>query len=178
MNRVVLGWVAAGGIAYAALPWYALEDGIFTLGWLSKYPFDRAVGPALVQALVFGRFSLLPVIAFLVAPLAMWTVKAQTVRSTLLLAAGAGGIAWIALQGFAVAGQPGVGIGGLVVVAALLMIFCIGIAARGAFNGDRFVSGGIGAVVALVAVFVFYPVSRVLVGAVQDGSGAFELREF
>src|SRR5207244_5322612 len=89
------------------------------------------------------------------------------------LSVGASGMTWVALQGFAVGGQPGIGIGGLVVVAALLMIFCGGMAAKGAFNGDRFVSGGIGAVVALVVVFVFYPVSRVLVGAVLDNSGAF-----
>src|SRR2546427_9348597 len=85
---------------------------------------------------------------------------------------------WIAVQGFAVGGQPGIGVGGLVVFAALLMLFCVGMAATGAFNGDRFVSGGIGAVVALVVVFVFFPVSRVLVGAFEDSSGAFAPSEF
>src|SRR5262249_58173152 len=94
-------------------------------------------------------------------------------RSALLLVAGAGGAAWIAIQGFAVGGQPGIGVGGLVVAASFLMLFCLGLAARGAFNGDRFVSGSIGAVIALLAGFVFYPVCRVLVGALEDSSGAF-----
>src|SRR5262249_16322353 len=58
------------------------------------------------------------------------------------------------------------------------MLFCLGLAATGAFNGDRFVSGGIGAVIALVVVFVFYPVCRVLVGALEDSSGAFPPGEF
>ena len=123
-----------------------------------------------------ARLSLLPVALFLLAPLAIRI--AGGARATLLLAAGAGGTAWIAIQGFTVGGQPGIGIGGFVVAAALLMLFCMGMAVTGAFNGDRFVSGGIGAVVALVVVFVFYPVARVLGGAVQDNTGALALREF
>ena len=178
MDRAVLGWAAAGGIAYALLPWYAIEDGIFGFGWLSGYPTDRAGAPALVQALLHGRFALLPVAVFLLAPLAVRGVRGASARPALLLTVGAGGTAWIAVQGFAVDGQPGIGVGGLVVFAALLMLFCVGMAAKGAFNGDRFVSGGIGAVVALVVVFVFFPVSRVLVGAVEDSSGAFAPSEF
>src|SRR3989454_684089 len=92
MDRAVLGWAAAGGIAYALLPWYAIEDGVFSFGWLSGDPTDRAGAPALVQALLHGRLALLPV--------------------------------------------------------------------------------------ALVVVFVFFPVSRVLVGAVADSSGAFAPAEF
>src|SRR3989441_751997 len=178
MDRAVFGWAAAGGIAYALLPWYAIEDGIFGFGWLSGYPTDRAGAPALVQALLHGRLTLLPVVVFLLAPLAVRGVRGAGDRPALLLTVGAGGTAWIAVQGFAVGGQPGIGVGGLVVFAALLMLFCVGLAAKGAFNGDRFVSGGIGAVVALVVVFVFFPVSRVLVGAVEDSSGAFAPSEF
>ena len=178
MDRAVLGWAAAGGIAYALLPWYAIEDGIFGFGWLSRYPTDRAFAPALVQALLHGRLTLLPVAVFLLAPLVVRGAGSTRARPTLLLAVGAGGMAWIAVQGFAVGGQPGIGVGGLVVFAALLMLFCVGLAAKGAFNGDRFVSGGIGAVIALVGVFVFFPVSRVLVGAFEDSSGAFAPSEF
>src|SRR2546425_757617 len=178
MERAVLGWAAAGGIAYALLPWYAIEDGTFGFGWLSGYPTDGGVAPALAQVLRHGRLALLPVAVFLLAPLAVRGVRSAGVRAALLLTVGAGGTAWIAVQGFAVGGQPGIGLGGLVVFAALLMLFCVGLAATGAFNGDRFISGGIGAIVALVVVFVFFPVSRVLVGAVEDSSGAFAPTEF
>jgi iron(III) transport system permease protein len=178
MDRVVLGWAATGVIAYALLPWYAIEDGIFGLGWLSRYPTDRAVSPALVQALFHGRLFLLPLVLFLLAPLAIRTAKGVAARSALLLTVGTSGLAWVAIQGFAVGSQPGIGVGGFVVVTALLMLFCVGLAARGAFNGDRFVSGGIGAVIALVVVFVFYPVSRVLVSAIEDSTGAFAPRDF
>ena len=143
MNRAARGWTAAGGIAYAILPWYGIEDGTFGLSWLSKYPIDRAVGPALVQALVYGRLSLLPLVVCLLAPLAIRSPSGTGAPSSVLLAAGAGGMAWIALQGFAVGDQAGIGIGGLVVAAALLMIFCVGLAAKGASTatassaGDR-----------------------------------------
>src|SRR5213593_2276802 len=177
MDRAVLGWAVAGGIAYAFLPWYALEDGIFGFGWLSGDPTDRIGAPALVQALLHGRLALLPVAVFLLAPLAVRGFRGAGASPALLFTVGAGGTAWIAVQGFAVGGQPGIGVGGLVVFAALLMLFCVGMAAKGAFNGDRFVSAGIGAVVALV-VFVFFPVSRVLVGAFEDSSGAFAPSEF
>ena len=144
MDRVVVGWAAAGVIAYALLPWYGIEDGFFSLGWLRGYPASRAAGSALVQAFLLGRVSLLPVALFLAAPLIVRTASAET-RSWVLLVAGAGGAVWIAIQGFAVGGQPGIGVGALVVAAAFVMLFCLGLAARGAFNGDRFVSGGIGA---------------------------------
>jgi iron(III) transport system permease protein len=177
MDRVVVGWAAAGVIAYAFLPWYGIEDGLFSLGWLREYPASRAAGSGLVQALFHGRVSLLPVALFLAAPLIIRTARAEA-RSWPLLAAGAGGAVWIAIQGFAVGGQPGIGVGALIVAAAFVMLFCLGLAARGAFNGDRFVSGGIGVVIALVVVFVFYPVGRVLVGALEDSSGAFAPGEF
>src|SRR5262245_32962021 len=177
MDRVVVGWAAAGLIAYAFLPWYGIEDGLFSLGWLRGYPASRAAGPALVQALLHGRLSLLPGALFLAAPLIVRTASAEA-RSRVLLVAGAGGAVWVTVQGFAVGGQPGIGVGALVVAAAFVMLFCLGLAARGAFNGDRFVSGGIGVVIALVVVFVFYPVSRVLVGALEDSSGAFAPGEF
>src|SRR2546426_8903884 len=178
MDRAVLGWAVAGGIAYALLPWYAIEDGIFGFGWLSGYPTDRAGAPALPQPPFRGPLPLPPGPVSPPPPLAAGGGGGAGARPALLLTVGAGGTAWIAVQGFAVGGQPSIGVGGLVVFSALLMLFCVGLAAKGAFNGDRFVSGGIGAVVALVVVFVFFPVSRVLVGAVEDSSGAFAPSEF
>src|SRR5882672_11515246 len=100
MDGAVLGWAVAGGIAYALLPWYAIEDGIFGFGWLSGYPTDRAGAPALVQALLHGRLTLLPVAVFLLATLAVRGVRSGA-RPALLLAVGAGGMTWIAVQGFA-----------------------------------------------------------------------------
>jgi iron(III) transport system permease protein len=178
MDRTAVRWAIVGGVAYLLLPWYAIEDGFFAVSWLRRYPADSAVAPGLLQALFHQRLWLLPVGAFVLAPLAVAGAVRERARAALLLAAGGGGMVWVGLQGFAVGGQPAMGIGGGVVFAALLMIICAGLAARGAFNGDRFVTGGIGAVIALVVIFVFFPVSRVVVGAVQDNAGAFAPGEF
>jgi len=63
----VLIWLAAGWAGFALLPWYGLEDGITRTPvrfWLG----DEA-GTGLVQALMHGRWWLLPLAACLAAPL-------------------------------------------------------------------------------------------------------------
>ena len=53
------------------------------------------------------------------------------------------------------------------------MLLCHGLAARGWCRGDAFVVSAIGLVVALIAVFVFFPVTTILASAVRDDAGAF-----
>ena len=53
------------------------------------------------------------------------------------------------------------------------MLLCHGLAARGWCRGDAFVVSSIGLVVALIAVFVFFPVTTILASAVRDNAGAF-----
>jgi iron(III) transport system permease protein len=187
-----LWWPAIGVIGFVALPWYVVEDGVLGARWLRAYPAGDAVAPALLQAALHGRPWLWPTLLCLAAPfLVLRRSKSDPGRAAVLLAAGGLGMAWIAAQGFAIGpqgwswkalealagplarGQYGVGLGGLVVFAACLVFFCQGLAARGNFRGDSFVAASVGAVVALVAVFVFFPVSRVLVSALQDNEGAF-----
>jgi iron(III) transport system permease protein len=103
--------------------------------------------------------------------------------------AGAGGLAWTALQGLAIdhrgwsaawlAGlfgspgprQAGFGTGAFVFCLACLVLLCHGLAARGFVKGDAFLVSAIGLVVALVIVFVFWPVLIVLSSAVRDDTG-------
>ena len=187
-----LAWPGIGAIGFAVLPWYAIEGGFFGVRWLALYPADATVAPGLLQALLHRRPWLLPAVLCLLAPLlVLRRTKSDPRRAAVLLAAGGLGMAWIALQGFAIGvngwswgflgslfgplgrGQVGMGFGGLVAFAVCLVLFCEGFAARGYFHGDSFVAGSVGAVVTLVLIFVFFPVSRVLVSAVQDNDGAF-----
>ena len=52
------------------------------------------------------------------------------------------------------------------------------LAARGWCRGDAFVTSSIGVVVALIVVFVFFPVSTILASAFQDNNGDFAPAEF
>ena len=60
-----------------------------------------------------------------------------------LVVLGGGGFLYILVGGFAIAGQPGVGAGTVVVAASLLLLFSLGLAARGSFQGDAFVAGAV-----------------------------------
>jgi len=68
------------------------------------------------------------------------------------------------------------GLGAAVVATSLVMLFALGLAARGFFKGDAFVAGAVVVVTVLVGLFTFYPVARILLGAVQAGDGALSGR--
>src|SRR4030095_16709245 len=86
------------------------------------------------------------------------------------------GFLYLVVQGFVIGGQPGMGIGAAVVAASLLMLFSLGLAARGFFRGDAFVAGAVVVVAVLVGLFTFYPVARIVLSAVQGSDGALSVR--
>ena len=191
MNRTVALWLATGWVGYAVLPWYAADDGFWRFAWLAVYP-DAETAPAAVQALTYGRVWLLPLGLCLLAPVAViGRRKTDPTVGRLLALAGGCGLAFMLAQGFAIGlhgwswpalealfgplgdRQIGMGYGALLVASAFLFLFTTGLAARGYVNGDAFVVGSIGLVVALVAAFVFFPVVEILVSAVQDNRGNF-----
>jgi len=191
-NRTVVLWLAVGWVGFAVLPWYAIDDGFWTFVWLDGYIVEVDHAPALFAGLLADRPWLLPVALALAAPIAiLGRPKTDPFYAAVLLAAGGLGLAYVLLQGFAVGlggwrwgflegwfgpievRQFGMGYGALLVCGALLFLFSQGIAAKGAVNGDVFVVGSISLIIALVAVFIFFPVSRILVSAIQDNEGAF-----
>jgi iron(III) transport system permease protein len=158
LRRSVIVWSLVGGAGLVLLPWYATSDG---------------AGPGKLQLLVPGLA--------LLAALALRNLPSRLGRTTLgfrLMVLGAGGFIYIAAQAFAVGGQPGMGPGAAVVATSLLMLFATGLAARGFFKGDVFITGAVVAVGALVALFTFYPVARILLSAVQASDGALSGRAF
>ncbi len=192
MRRSVVLWLAVGWVGLAVLPWYAIEDGFWNFAWLDSYPVDSDVGPALLQGLGHGRWWLLPVCLALAAPLGIlgrW--KTDPWFAAVLLMAGGFGLAYTLAQGFAIGirgwefealetafgelgdRQFGMGYGAVLVCGAFLFFLTEGIAARGAIKGDVFVVGSIGLVIALVAAFIFFPITRILISAVQDNDENF-----
>jgi len=106
------------------------------------------------------------------------------------------GLALIAAQGFAIGlhgwtlealaaafggpgpSQSGMGAGAGLTSLSLLILLCHGLAARGWCRGDAFVVSAIGLVLALITIFVFFPVSTILASALQDNQGRFAPGEF
>lgn len=193
MSRALAAWVGVGGAGFLVLPWHAVEDGFWSLQWLMDgYPFGVEHAPAAVQAAAHGKTWLAPIALFLLVPLAAAAGGARRApRSTALLAAGAGGLGWVVFQGLAIGvdgwafpgpetlfgplegRQSGMGYGALLTCAAFLFILTQGCAARGMAGGDGFTTGAIGLVIALIAAFILWPISHILLGALVDDSGDY-----
>lgn len=169
--------LALGLLALAVLPWYG----------------DRIDGSAMALAFFAERWWLAPAVLGWLAALMAWRLHRGSIwRGRLMLAGALFGLAWILLQGFAVGmhgldwawfslfgpvtqGQPGLGWGGFLALAFFTLLLSQGMAALGKFRGDGFVSGAVWSIGLLVLLFVFFPVSRVLLSAFTGTSGALDL---
>ena len=202
MNRMLWFWLAIGWIGFVILPWYQQEYGFWTLEWLfDGYPTYVDYAPAILQGTLLEKFWLLPIGLFLAGPLMLVRQGRNHAKyAHILIISGLGGLIWMVGQGFAIgisgwsAGwlealfgpidvrQYGLGYGAMFVAASYLVILCAGLAAAGAMRGDVFVTSAIGTVIALVALFVFFPVARILTSAFVDFdgnlSGAAFIRNF
>ena len=190
-------WLGLGWAGFVALPWYLPQD--LTL-WRALAGVwggaDTASG--LLQVLRHSRPWLGIAAVGLGAGLVAW--RLPTLRSPAGRAQGrwlAGGaalaLAGLLASGFAIGaqgwafeslgrafgplptGQPGIGLGGAVVLLALLMLLGTGIARLGGFKGDAFVASAVVLSTALLLLFVALPVAKALVGAVQDEGGAWSI---
>ena len=195
---ILLLWLVAGWVGFVLLPWYGVEDGFFSFAWLGEgWPFDDDVAPAAFLLAAGEKPWLWPlVLPLLVAPLALVRPKTDPLHGAILIAAGGFGFAWLMAQGFAIGirgwnyewlealfgpledRQFGMGYGALLLASSFLFLFTQGIAARGAVRGDVFVVGAIGAVVALVGIFVFFPIARMLTAAFRGDEGGYALAAF
>ena len=176
-NYTMPALLALGILALAALPWYG----------------ERVEGSALSLAFSSGRWWLAPPLMGWLAVLAGWRLHRTSVWHGRVITVGAlFGLTWILLQGFAVGmrgldwawfsvfgtvseGQPGLGWGGFLALGLFTVLFSQGIAAMGKFRGDGFVSGSVWTIGLLVALFVFFPVARVLVSAFTGPTGHLDL---
>ena len=198
MNRTLAFWMSIGWAGFLVLPWYLIEDGFWALEWIADgYPLDQDYAPALVHVFQGSATWLAPIAFFLLLPLlTIGRRRSDPITSLALFVAGIGGFVWVFGQGFAIGisgwqyewmeasfgvldtRQYGMGYGALMVCAAFLFMTTQAIASRGVMGGDIFVTGAIGLVVTVVAVFIFYPVSGILLSAVTDESGAFSIPVF
>ena len=152
-DRWLLGFAALALAAALVLPWSAGSGASAT---------SLALGGA---ATVHAPLLL----AALVALIAAWRSRfvALTVAAGFALVWGLG-------QGFA-AGPSGAnfGIGAALALIAFTLLFARGLARCGQFRGDSTVATIVIATAGLLLLFIFYPVGRSLVSALQDSHGDF-----
>ena len=191
-RRAIVGWWLLGALACVLLPWYLSADKTL-LQSLPGVLGGADTASAVVQALAHGKSWLWSVIVGL-ALCAVGVALPGGRRQGAWLIAGAGlGLAGLLGSGFAIgargwafesldaslgalpAGQAGLGLGGVLALASLLMLFGLGLARRGFFRGDLFVACAVVGCSALLLLFVALPVLRALAGAFFDEGGALSL---
>jgi iron(III) transport system permease protein len=188
-------WILVGWASFLLLPWYLVDGGLFSGQWLvDGYPFDKNYAPAAFLIMQGEKLWLTPLLIPLIMPLfAFKREKSDPLYAQILILTGAIGFSWLIIQGFSIGirgwnyewlsslfgkldgRQFGMGYGGLFLASSFLFLLTQGIAARGAINGDVFVVGAIGFVLAIVGAFVFFPIVNMLMAAfiTEDGSYSF-----
>ncbi|MEN8873367.1 MAG: iron ABC transporter permease, partial [Pacificibacter sp.] len=192
MKRTVLFWLVVGLISFALLPWHMTRDGVFSFDWLR----DGTPSTGLAMILQAGNWWLAPVgLAFVAALAVHFTVRNPIQRARMTVMIAISGLVWAALQGLVIvqrgprvfeglltgdavsAGQSGLGLGAGICLISLLFALTVSMSQTGKGRGDAFIVSTIGLIIALVGVFVFYPVMHILVRAFEV-DGGYSLTEF
>ena len=189
MRRIALFWLVIGMLGYILLPWYMVSEGFFTLTWLIDTDTSNPSG--LSAALNGNIWLYAPLAGFSIAAFGLIQSIPHITAARIFVTSGSAGLILLALQGLLIVNAPsehslfegysqiGMGAGALLTAAGFLFIVTTGISGLGRGRGDAFITGLIGAVVALVAVFVFYPMSFILIRAFELKQGAgLGLQEF
>ncbi|NTF83742.1 iron ABC transporter permease [Agrobacterium rhizogenes] len=180
-----------GIAALILLPWYRIEGGFFGFGWLSSFPGDPSTAPGLLEIAQHGRWWLAAAVVLLLLGGVARFLSNPMHRGALLAWAGGLGVFFLTLQGLAIVtsgwswtisetlfgaladGQPPMGAGAVLTGIVFVLLFSFGLAERGVMKGDAFVVSAIAMLIILVAIFVFYPVGSMFVGAFQAFDGSF-----
>ncbi|MGB5987256.1 MAG: iron ABC transporter permease [Desulfobacterales bacterium] len=165
--HITLLWLGAGFAAYWALPWLALEYGLFDTTrdeYIAALGWQRGGGSL---ALPLGLLCLMP-LPWLGLPL-------KPLGWIFSLVSAAGGI--LIFQDF-IRNANSMGLGCAVILMVLGALFAIGIAKIGFQRGDTFISGSVIFVIGMVVVFIFYPVAQIFFKVLLDGEGTFAPLQF
>jgi len=195
MRRVIGLPLAVAWLGFAVLPWSAIGgSGFFAFQWISAWPLAPAAAPAMVQLARLGRWWFLPLLVALLVPLLVIVrppegPDARARAAVPLLIAGTLGLASVFTLALAIdidgwtwkplaqvfgelpRRQPGLGYGAFAFAAGMLVLLCHGFALRGFAKGNTFVAAAIGASIALVGLFTFYPLARLFLRAFLDADG-------
>jgi iron(III) transport system permease protein len=177
--------LAIGALGMLALPWYRIAAGFFGFGWVSSFPGTEETAPALLHIFFYGHWWLGLFALILLAVGLVRLLPTPDQRGQLTAWLGGVGLVLLLLQGFVIGyddwsvpalravfgplgnGQQAMGAGALLTGLAFVLIFAFGLAEQGVLKGDAFVIAAIAVLVVMVAIFVFYPVGRMFIGALH-----------
>jgi len=133
-------------------------------------PWGAGGGASAAARAVAGTASMWPLLAAAAAvPVLAWWGR---VTGTALAAAAA--VLWAFGTALAAgASGPAFGIGAALALTALTVCFSRALARHGVFGGDATIASLVVVIAALLAIFIFYPVGRSLIAAIQDSQGRF-----
>lgn len=181
-------------VALFLLPWYAIETSFWNFSWLfgSKSSFQNKS----TFLHIYNNSSVIyaPLIAaLLIATFFTWRLKNDVSLAKLYVGISIFSIGYIIIQAFFLDGfihlaidqnsdgfkyPLGLGIGGFLTCVSFLFLLTTGVSGLGKGRGDAFIIGIIGAILALVLVFVFYPVSQILVQAFTGEEQRLDIGHF
>lgn len=188
--------LALGVAAMLLLPWYRVQRGFLSFEWLGDFPGQASAAPGIMQIFAHGHPWLIVTLVALIVAMAARLIADPMRRGSLLAMAGGFGLLFMALQGLAIGfggwswtvsetlfgplagGQPSMGAGAVLLSLSFVLMFAFGLAERGVMRGDAFIVSTISMLAFLVAVFVFYPIISMFVGAFQDFDGSVNLSGF
>ncbi|MBP6895356.1 MAG: iron ABC transporter permease [Pseudacidovorax sp.] len=194
-NAAAWSCIAIGLVAYALLPWYAIQD----TSWWQALPGIWREGDAadgLIQAAKQGRPWLFAGLAGLVLCMIGSSLAPGRAQGRWWLAGGGLGALALAVSGLAIGArgwsfaalntlfgelqvnQFGIGIGGFVVFAMLVVLAAFGLARLGFFRGDLFVSAAVVGCGMVLLMFIGWPVGKALSAAFFDEDGHASLAAF
>jgi iron(III) transport system permease protein len=173
-------WIAAL-IGAVILPWHMPQNGQTLVGLFGFGASDAEEASALWQALAHRRWWFWPVLASIgLAGVGVFVARTAESKGKLLLWGAGLGLAALVLQGLAIGirgwsfgflesafgdlgqRQFGMGLGAVVTFAALVLLVSDGLALKGYFKGDRFVSASVAVIVACIVLFTAWPVLNIL----------------
>lgn len=184
-QRARLAWLLLLAVAVLCLPWYKVPPAGVSAAWESALFHVWA-----------GRAWLLPVVLMPAALLWVWRrgiAEQRGMITLLLLGLGLAGfllqVSVIGLRGplvtgvdslfpAAASGQTGLGWGGFLTAVALLGLLAHELASTGFCKGDRFAATAVVFVVALLSLFVFFPILKLALTAFIHPEGGLAVGAF
>lgn len=194
-NAAAWSCIAIGLVAYGLLPWYAIQD----TSWWQALPGIWREGDAangLIQAAKQGRPWLFAGLAGLLLCMVGAVLAPGRAQGRWWLAGGGLGALALAVSGLAIGArgwsfsalntlfgelqvnQFGIGIGGFLVFAMLVVLAAFGLARLGFFRGDLFVSAAVVGCGLVLLMFIGWPVGKALSAAFFDEDGHASLAAF